>query len=617
MSKLRALCATAVVAAVSLSGCQTNNGGSSPTADEERPRFFFNAEKPAGAQIVDLNACYDQRDDAESANAGYAAAGFLLGGIVGAIAVSSAREDSIETALSSCLANRGYEAVLVPENLDWIAFGLETEDGRAESVQAFNQALSDTERDAWQAAVSQSTIVGYRAFVEAHPNGLLTQEAIFRHNRLVKFAQAQYEDAVWAGTATEPGPAVAPLTQNGTSSTSQVAAAPADASNTWRGTAVGQPIGMFENEFCDEARSNRLVLRMGDGVFTGELIRAMDGQTSKIEGKISGETLTGKLFDAVEPNDPFTLTGRIDGQNITGQIYKTNVNDCSATFSVRSSAPNQAATAALQQLVVVTPSHESMPPAETAMAPTQQTGPASVSGPTVWQGKAVPNSVIKNYGEFCDVREASALTFTIDGPDVTGQLVRAADGKIAKLHGTLKGDVLTGQLADSNGFMSKFVFTARRRGNAISGTFSGAAWNGCGADFIVTTDDPRYATGGPTLVSQTQSADGASQKWRGTVVGDGSRVEYGWLFCKDTAPQVITMRTDAVSFRGEVRRNRDGVSIPFEGTIFANKIEGKYKGPDSEINLNVTGTLDGETIKGRLFSSALPACSATFELHSL
>lgn len=481
MSKLRALGATAIAAAVFLSGCQTNNGGSSPTTDDERPRFFFNAAKPAGTQTVDLNACYDQRDDAESANAGYAAAGFLLGGIVGAIAVSSAREDSIETALTSCLANRGYEAVLVPENLDWIAFGLETEEGRAESVQAFNQALSDTERDAWQTAVSQSTIAGYRSFVDAHPNGLLTQEAIFRHNRLVKFAQAQYEEAVWAGTATGSEPAVAPLTQNGTPSTAQVAAAPADTPNTWRGKAVGQPIGMFENEFCDVAEDNRLVLRLGDGVFTGELTRAIDGQTSKIEGKVSGETLTGKLFDAVEKSDPFTLTGRVDGQNITGQIYKTNVNDCTATFAVRSSAPNQAATAALQQLVVA-------PLTQVGTPSTAEVAAAPAVAPNTWRGRTISKPSGAFFNDFCDVKKSSRLVLRIEGGKVTGELIRAADGKIAKFSGVLSDNTLKGRLTDNSAFPTPFQVIGRRDGNVIKGSIIRSATNGCSASFTVTTD---------------------------------------------------------------------------------------------------------------------------------
>ncbi|WP_420416726.1 hypothetical protein [Pacificispira sp.] len=465
MSKLRALCATAVVAAVSLSGCQTNNGGSSPTADEERPRFYFNAAKPAGTQIVDLNACYDQRDDAESANAGYAAAGFLLGGIVGAIAVSSAREDSIETALSSCLANRGYEAVLVPENLDWIAFGLETADGRAESVQAFNQALSDTERDAWKTAVSQSTIVGYRAFVEAHPNGLLTQEAIFRHNRLVKFAQAQYDEAAWAGTATEPEPAVAPLTQNGTPSTSQVAAAPADAPNTWRGRTISQPSGAFFNDFCDVEESSRLVLRFEGEKFTGELIRAADGKIAKVSGIVSDNALTGRLTDNSAFTTPFQMTGRRNGNVIQGSIIKSATNGCSATFEVRSSIPNQVTAAALQQLAVAPP---------IVVAP-------STHESNHWFGTAIGDG-ISSYGlVFCRNTDPARMSLKIQGEAFVGT-IKERSGPVSNFDGRIVGDRLTARFLPA-GTSVDFVIQGTISEDRISGNIYSPSSSNCGAKF--------------------------------------------------------------------------------------------------------------------------------------
>ncbi len=123
-------------------------------------------------------------------------------------------------------------------------------------------------------------------------------------------------------------------------------------------------------------------------------------------------------------------------------------------------------------------------------------GSEFANGPSVWTGSAVPQDIVKNYGEFCDVRRPSKLTLEIDGQTVSGQLVRAADGKVAKLHGKLRGNVVTGQLADTNSFMSKFMLSARMEGNAISGTLAATAWNSCTAKFTVSTDDPRYRKGG-------------------------------------------------------------------------------------------------------------------------
>ena len=93
---------------------------------------------------------------------------------------------------------------------------------------------------------------------------------------------------------------------------------------------------------------------------------------------------------------------------------------------------------------------------------------------------------MKNYGEFCDVKRASQLTLTLDGSDVKGELIRALDGKAAKIYGKLKGNIVSGTLSDTNSFTSKFIFTGRMQGNVISGSLAGAAWNGCGATFRLT-----------------------------------------------------------------------------------------------------------------------------------
>lgn len=123
-------------------------------------------------------------------------------------------------------------------------------------------------------------------------------------------------------------------------------------------------------------------------------------------------------------------------------------------------------------------------------------GTQTVSGPSVWTGQAVPKDIVKNYGEFCDVRMPSKLTLEIDEGKVSGQLVRAADRKITVFHGKLRGNIVTGQLADTNSFMSKFILTGRLVENAITGSLATTAWNSCTATFTVVTDDPRYQDGG-------------------------------------------------------------------------------------------------------------------------
>ncbi|MDW3207601.1 MAG: hypothetical protein R8L07_18860 [Alphaproteobacteria bacterium] len=327
MIKFWGLCAAAVTAVIVLSGCQTGNGNNanSPLEDDDRPRIHFNASKSTDEQIADLNVCYSARNEAETEGAGYAAGGFLLGGIAGAIVASNIHDDQVQSEFTQCLSGRGYSAVIVPERLDWAAFGMETDEGRAEAIQAFNRTLSDAERQAWIEVSSQHSASSYGGFLQTYPDSVLAQEAVYRLNRLLQVANFRHEEALWEGTAD--GSSL----QNVASSDGSTAAGVGP--KVWRGTVSGDGINAYGEVFCKTTDLLRFEVKVHESKFTGRLHNP-NGKVTKVNGVVDGGKIRARFIPYGTTVD-YVMRGIIDGNRISGDMYPPGTTSCSATFTLQ------------------------------------------------------------------------------------------------------------------------------------------------------------------------------------------------------------------------------------------------------------------------------------------
>lgn len=326
MIKFWGLCAAAVTAVIVLSGCQTGNGNNanSPLVDDDRPRIHFNASKSTDEQIADLNVCYSARNEAETNGAGYAAGGFLLGGIAGAIVASNIHDDHVQSEFAQCLSGRGYSAVIVPERLDWAAFGMETDEGRAEAIQAFNRTLSDAERQAWIEVSAQHSASSYGGFLQTYPDSVLAQEAVHRLNRLLQVANFRHEEALWEGTA---------------DGSALPNAASSDAAGigpkVWRGQVIGDG-GRVEYGwlFCKDSKPHQITMKIQGDSFYGEIRRNRDGQPVRFEGRILGEKLSGK-YKGPDSDISLNITGIREQSRIVGSFFSPALPACNATYTLK------------------------------------------------------------------------------------------------------------------------------------------------------------------------------------------------------------------------------------------------------------------------------------------
>jgi len=263
--------------------------------------IFYRSALTSDTFEKDVEACvaYAENGGATDSEKGaVTAASFLLGGIIGAIATSSAFDSSQKRLLNECMFLEGYNRISVPESLD---IGYSGPNGSFDSFEATRDLLEkDSLREVydWQRAERADNLAGYQTFLKAYPDGLLAGEV---KSRIVDFGgsvETASDDPlqpVEQQVAAAPASAV-PVSADNADSSVAIPATRQSYDGTW-----GLTIQIYRTvhrdsgpDVCDlaagmpetaEIRNGKLDMVLGHGVST--IINADIDSAGTITGRIS------------------------------------------------------------------------------------------------------------------------------------------------------------------------------------------------------------------------------------------------------------------------------------------------------------------------------------------
>ena len=432
---LAAVCAIAV-------GC-----ASGPSQqDIQEGALFLNPETDADQHLADIDACNLERDEQNPTGeqVGIAAAGLILGGLPGLMAMAMANDEQEATLYNTCMAKKGYLPVRLSGDF---AGRVEADNGGddvKELVPEVHAQLSDPERAAWAAAQSQFEAEGYEAYLAAYPSGFFSEEARQR--------------ALSVTTASIPTP--------NTSTPSTPSSSPV----------LGEHIISFAGEitagtvqsyvpFCTTGATLRGELTNDNGDVTGVLIN--DRREYPVRGKVSGNTISLNYSNTI------LMHGSIDTNQKSGKIVADGSFSglCDGVFAANrvptvvadTSTVGDAAPDATADTTESDVSVEIKDPTNNGDA---QNAPDESAAPSVDEAAAASTVLVSRSTPVAEPPDPDATVWKFRG--------RVTDGNITEVAGfCVTGGTLTGDIFEKDGAVRGRVTDQDGHGYTLRGKIQG------------------------------------------------------------------------------------------------------------------------------------------------
>lgn len=638
-----------------LAGCQTTK-----EREAVEQRFFVNPTVNQEKHLEDKQICATERDSDATAEGAAVAAGFLLGGIVGMMVMADANADTDAAEYYTCLARRGYQPVLLPADLQWMAQGNTDTVMRGEAVAAYFSRSTADERADWSIATNNGSAEAYRTFLNIHPSGFHAREASDRLTAIALNTKSspQSVDSGAPETSDLNAPAKARTDEHTTTdggtltdSPSKLAVAkpelevsePAStlpvamavdlpsamairASSTWSGQVVGDGVrGEFGGlpRFCSSRDPTSISIVLENGRITGSFQSQATGEVIGISGQLTGQRISAKVSSgAVES---FIFSGTISNDTLTGQIYNPKLISCTSKVTAK--------------LVRVEPDSSQD---SAAISPTKVTEPETATEPLlteVNQEKSA-NSAIQFLSGLATVSSDAAaigcvagtnygLSVVVHGERFSGQLISTRPGENSKrFEGTLDADRLAAREIDAEG--NFFSISATLSADRLSGNIAYATEDGhCSFDITAISSESGFSAktqevSRPATTHQSEARtvtanhSGAESVWKGQAVGSGTRTQHGRIFCESSDPNEIILTIEPNgAFSGTMKRSWDGATATMSGSINGRTLGGRLKLPSSFVEYVISGRIVNGAIEGAIFTPSLESCTATFTARSV
>jgi len=165
-------------ACVLLAGCATGPD----QRDIQEGVLFINPDTKTEQHLADIDACNLARDEENPTGeqAAVVAAGLLLGGLPGLVAIAMMNDEKEATLYNQCMIGKGYEPITLGSRFAGSIKADNGQDDTKELVPAIHAALSDEERKTWKEATLGVDQGPYQSYLDTFPQGVFSVEANLR-----------------------------------------------------------------------------------------------------------------------------------------------------------------------------------------------------------------------------------------------------------------------------------------------------------------------------------------------------------------------------------------------------------------------------------------------------
>lgn len=260
--------------------------------DRQKGALFLNPTTDATQHLADIDACNMARDEEHPTGeqVGTAAAGLLLAGIPGLIAMAMINDETDARLYNTCMIEKGYQPISLN---DQFAGRLSQDNGDDETktlVPAVHDILTKEERTSWKAAVTTPNTDTYAQYLATYPAGVFSDEARIRLENL-----GAEQSAIGALTPENK--------------------VDADGNRVWH--IRGQVTDGTYSGFCSTGQTFRGQVTEKEGALTGSIVDA-DGKKHTLRGVRRDHLFVIRMLGS------FVLQASVGENPSVGKLYNTS-----------------------------------------------------------------------------------------------------------------------------------------------------------------------------------------------------------------------------------------------------------------------------------------------------